>query len=53
MTSHDFYLKSIKEMYPGDVIGWLSSNMAFHEDWATTRAVVATMKSMISDKKVV
>ncbi len=57
MTSHDLYLKAIKEMYPDVVIGQLSSNMEFHEDWATTRAVAAlkaftTVKSMISDKNV-
>ncbi len=38
--------------------GCMRSNMAFHEDWATTRAVSAlkafmTLKSMISDKKLV
>ena len=58
MTSHELYLKAIKEMYPDVVIGRLSSNIAFHEDWATTRAVAAlkaftTVKSMISDTKLV
>ena len=58
MTSHDLYMKAIKEMYPDFVMGRLSSNMAFHEDWATTRAVATlkaftTVKSMISDKKLV
>ena len=45
-------------MYPGVVIYWLSSNMAFHEDWATVRAVAAlkaftTVKRFISDKKLI
>ena len=58
MTSHNLYLKAIKEMYPDVVIGWLSSNMAFHKDWATTMAVAAlkafmTVKSLSSDIKLV
>ncbi len=58
MTSHDLYLKAIKEMHHDVVIGWLSSNMSFHKDWAKTRAVAAlkacmTVNSMISDKKLV
>ena len=58
MTSRDLYFKAIKEMYPDVVIGRLSSNMAFHEDWAATRAVAAlkaftTVKSMISNEKLV
>ena len=43
-------------MYPKFGTGRLRSNMAFQEDWATTRAVAAqkaltTVKSMINDKK--
>ncbi len=58
MTSHDLYLKAIKEIYPDSVIGWLSSNMTFHKDWATTRTVAAlraftTVKSMMSYEKLV
>ena len=58
MTSHELYLKAIKEMYPDVAIGRLSSKIAFHKDWAITRAVFAfktftTVKSMISDKKLV
>lgn len=58
MTSHDLYLKGVKEMYPHTNIEWLRSSMAFHEDWASTRAVAAltafiSVKSMISDGKLV
>ena len=45
-------------MYTEFNTGWLRSNMAFHEDWATTRAVAAlkafiTVKSMITEEKLV
>ena len=45
-------------MYTEYTIGWLRTNMAFHEDWATTRAVAAlkafnTVKSMITEEKLV
>ena len=58
MTSHELYLKAIKEICPDVPIGQLSSNMAFHKDWATTRAFAdlkafTIVKSMISDKKLV
>ncbi len=51
-------MKAIEEMYPKFNTGWLRSNMAFHEDWATTRAVAAqkafiTVKSMITEEKLV
>ena len=37
-STHDLYLKAIEEMYTDFTTGWLRSNMAFHEDWATTLA---------------
>ena len=45
-------------MYPQPHTDQLRSNMAFHEDWATTRAVAAlkafiTVKSMITEEKLV
>ena len=54
----DLYLKAIEEMYTDFNTGWLRSNMAFHEDWATIRAVAAlkvfnTVKSMITEEKLV
>ncbi len=48
--SRDLYLKAIEEMYPKFNIGWLRSNMAFHKDWATTRAV-AIQKAFITVKR--
>ncbi len=58
VPSHDLYLKAIEEMYPTFGTGRLRSNMAFQEDWATTRAVAAqkafiTVKSMITEEKLV
>ena len=55
VPSRDLYLKVIEEMYPTFSTGRLRSNMAFQEDWATTRAVAAlkaftTVKSMITEK---
>ena len=45
-------------MYTEFNTGWLRSNMAFHEDWATTRAAAAlkafnTVKSMLTEEKLV
>ena len=45
-------------MYTDFTTGWLRSNMAFQEDWATTRAVAAlkafnTVKSMLTEEKLV
>ena len=45
-------------MYPQPNTDWLRSIMAFHEDWATTRAVAAlkaftTVKSMITGENLV
>ena len=58
VPSHDLYLKAIEEMYPTFGTGRLRSNMAFQEDWATTRAVAAlkafiTVKSMLTEEKLV
>ena len=39
VPSCDLYLKAIEEMYPTFGTGRLRSNIAFQEDWATTRAV--------------
>ena len=52
ITSHDLYLKAMKEMYPQTNIEWLRSSMAFHEDWAKTRAVAA-LKAFISVKRMI
>ena len=45
-------------MYTEFNTGWLRSNMAFHEDLATSRAVAAlkafnTVKSMLTEEKLV
>ena len=57
-STRDLYLKAIEEMYTDFTTGWLRSNMAFNEDWATTRAVAAlkafnTVKSMLTEGKLV
>ena len=57
-STRDLYLKAIEEVYIEFNTGWLRSNMAFHEDWATTRAVAAlkafnTVKSMLTEEKLV
>ena len=41
--SRDLYLKAIEEMYPQPNTDRLRSNMAFHEDWATTRAELLSL----------
>ena len=57
-STRDLYLKAIEEMYTDFTTGRLRSNMAFNEDWATTRAVAAlkafnTVKSMLTEGKLV
>ena len=45
-------------MHPGINTGWLSSNLAFYENWAQVRATAAlkaftTVKKMVTEKKIV
>jgi hypothetical protein len=51
MTSQDLYLRAIQESYPGINTGWLSSSLAFYDNWAQVRAAACYVYNTYTSSK--